>query len=253
MNSSGFQHTTPKMEAGEPTFSGFDTLLSKNVPHILEKIFFSLDYESFKTCHEVSTTWNELLTSASFVTRTKSEFYEDILEDEKKLFTASVEGEAEEVERLLSSGMVNVNCRGGYYNSTPLYEAADRGNKEVAQLLLEGSADPNCADIDGETPLYKAVVNGDLDVVRLLLERGADPNKSDDRRWTPLHEAARKGCGDVVQLLIEGGADLNVADATSQTPLYWAALRGHVGVVQLMRDEGADPSIGDAWEILEWM
>ena len=78
------------MEAGEPTFISFDTLLSKNVPHILENIFFSLDYESFKTCHKVSTTWNELLTSLSFVTRAKSEFYEDILEDEKKLFTASV-------------------------------------------------------------------------------------------------------------------------------------------------------------------
>ena len=245
----------PIMEAGEPacTFYGFDTLLSKNVPHILEKIFFALDYESFKTCHEVSRTWNELLTSASFVTRAKNEFYEDILEDEKKLFTASVEGDAEEVERLLLSGIVDVNCRGGYYSSTPLYEAADRGNTDVVQLLLERSADPNRADLDGETPLYKAVVKGDLDVVRLLLERGAEPNKSDDRGRTPLHEATRKGHGDVARLLIDGGAELNVADATSQTPLYWAALRGHDEVVQLLRDEGADPNIGDAREILEWM
>ena len=26
----------------------FDTLLTRNVPHILEKIFFSLDYKSFQ-------------------------------------------------------------------------------------------------------------------------------------------------------------------------------------------------------------
>ena len=32
----------------------FDKLLSKNVPHIHEGIFFSLDYESFVACRKVS-------------------------------------------------------------------------------------------------------------------------------------------------------------------------------------------------------
>ena len=44
----------------------FDLLLSKSVPHVLEKIFFSLDYESFKNCQEVCNGWKKSLTSERF-------------------------------------------------------------------------------------------------------------------------------------------------------------------------------------------
>ena len=46
--------------------AAFDTLLSRNVPHILENIFFSMDYNSFKTCMKVNKTWRELLTTAPY-------------------------------------------------------------------------------------------------------------------------------------------------------------------------------------------
>ena len=44
----------------------FDLLLSISVPHVLEKIFFSLDYESFKNCQEVCNGWKKSLTSERF-------------------------------------------------------------------------------------------------------------------------------------------------------------------------------------------
>ena len=56
----------------------FDRLFTKKVPHIHEKIFFSLDYESFKNCVEVSKSWNDLLTSDNFLRRGKSVFFENI-------------------------------------------------------------------------------------------------------------------------------------------------------------------------------
>ena len=56
----------------------FDRLFTKRVLHIHEKIFFSLDYESFKKCLEVSKSWNALLLSESFLRRGKSVFCEDI-------------------------------------------------------------------------------------------------------------------------------------------------------------------------------
>ena len=46
--------------------SAFDLLFNRNVPHILEKIFFNLDYESFAACRKVSKAWSELLSSKSF-------------------------------------------------------------------------------------------------------------------------------------------------------------------------------------------
>ena len=68
---------------------GFDILLSKNVPHILEDIFFSVDYDSFKKCLEVSKSWNDLLTSESFLRRGKSVFCEEI-QDELLLAATTV-------------------------------------------------------------------------------------------------------------------------------------------------------------------
>ena len=52
------------MEAfGKKEACHFNLLITKSVPHILEKILFSLDYESFNKCSEVNTALSELLSS----------------------------------------------------------------------------------------------------------------------------------------------------------------------------------------------
>ena len=48
------------------TATGFEVLFKKNVPHVLEKIFFQLDYESFQACSQVCATWSELFSSESY-------------------------------------------------------------------------------------------------------------------------------------------------------------------------------------------
>ena len=58
---------------GHPV-SPFDLLFRKNVPHILEKIFLYLDYESYKSCLMVNKRWNQFLTSDSFKRIGKSTF-----------------------------------------------------------------------------------------------------------------------------------------------------------------------------------
>ena len=55
------------MDREKPTALGsFDPLFSKNVPHILEKIFSALDYDSFLACHIVCKVWNNLLSLESY-------------------------------------------------------------------------------------------------------------------------------------------------------------------------------------------
>ena len=51
--------------------SAFDKLFRKNVPHILEKIFLSLDFVSFKKSHEVCKEWKVLLLSKSVKEKTE--------------------------------------------------------------------------------------------------------------------------------------------------------------------------------------
>ena len=252
-------------DCGKP--SGFGKLSTKKVPHIYEKIFFSLDYESYKTCLEVSKTWSKLLTSESFQGKGKSVFRHEILADEANLSMALQRENKNEVERLLSSGMLDVNRK--YWNKygeerAPLLEAAMRGHldmvqfllnggadadnvlhvaacwgrKDVVQLLLNGGADANKANTKGQTSL---LLSWDENVVQLLLEKGADPNKADEDGLTKLHRASCLGRKEKVQLLLAGGADPNKATPYGWTPLHEAEGNGHKDVVQLLLNGGATP------------
>ena len=49
----------------------FNVLFTRNVPHILEKIFLSLDYESYESAGNVSTVWYNLLTSKNYQRKAK--------------------------------------------------------------------------------------------------------------------------------------------------------------------------------------
>ena len=93
------------------------------MPHILGKIFFSLDYESFKNCLEVNTAWKELLTAESYQKKGKSLFHGEILDDKEQLWQAARKGNVLRVQTLLSV-FVDVNSARGWMLSTPLCEAS---------------------------------------------------------------------------------------------------------------------------------
>ena len=174
--------------------SGFDTLFSKNVPHILENIFLALDYESHKACLEVNSTWRELLTSESYRTKAKSVFREDILKDEKKLHIAAENNNTDEAKQLLASGMVNVDvqCK----NRTPLLIAAKGGNWEMAKILIGNGANPEVADLNGRTPLHHATFGVRSEVAQLLIECGAEIDKG------PYLDGVRKFFGILLSPLV---------------------------------------------------
>ena len=111
----------------------FDNIFTKTSPHILEKICLLLDYESFKNCLKVNKAWKGVLTSKVMEQKTKCVFKKKILQDNKKLLSASKDGNAEEVARLLSTGMVDVDfgprwAKGPYEEGgrTPLHKAKRR-------------------------------------------------------------------------------------------------------------------------------
>ena len=119
------------MEANKPgTPCEFDRLFTKSVPHILEGIFFSLDYDSFMKCRMVCKAWNELHSSELY--QKKAEI---LLEEKKKyeneLWQYSRDGEVEKVRNLLQKG-VNPNCEVSV--SRPLCVATMRGYKDVVRF-----------------------------------------------------------------------------------------------------------------------
>ena len=212
--------------------SAFDALARRSVPHILEKIFLSLDYKSFRSCKKVSNSWNKLLKTESFKRKGKSVFREDI---ERQLHRASKRGKKKEVRKILSSGMADVNCIGGRHKETPLSYASRKGHKHVVKHLLDRGADPNKANTKGGTPLHRASKNGHKDVVQLLLKRGAEPNKADADGWTPLHWSAYLGDKGVVQILLNGGADPIARNGRGQTPLSLAHKTGQMHITKMLK------------------
>ena len=228
---------------------GFDTLFNKNMPHILEKIFLSLDYESLKTCYNVSNQWKEFITSDSFKGKARKQFSSDIEEEETWLCVASNMGNIDEVRSLLRYGLVDVNYVGWIHDRTALHEASQGGHNNVVKVLLDQGADPNIqADKEyGKTPLHMAAVGNHKEVVKTLLDKGADPNKEDEGKETPLHFASYKGFNGVVKLLLDGGADPNTVGTPEivGTPLLFAVLGSQKEVVQTLVDAGADPNKGN--------
>ena len=225
----------------ETRLGGFETLFNKSVPHILEKIFFTLDYDSFLACRTVCKTLNDLLSSEPYQRRSK-EMLEEKKKNEERLCRFAFNGNEEEVRNLISIG-VNPNCREAEgYRWTPLYNAAIHSRTNITKLLLDAGADPNMASTDGETPLMMVACNGSTDLVKLLLSAGADPNKANNDGITPLEVAVSRELNDIVTILLEAGADPNKANNWGETPLHIAALKGLNYFVRLLLEAGAEPN-----------
>ena len=266
-----FLHTRPVVTRAQLIFnnmsdnenSAFDILLKRNVPHILEKIFLSLDYESFKKSLKVSRAWSQMLGTKSFLKRAKSVYAKGIRSDKKKIIEALLSGDAAAASILLS-GLISMGVNIDFSNAcvTPLHRACEKGLKDVVKLLLSAGANPNKSIRQYElnpystqygnkynntnvTPLHYAANGGHLDVVNLLLGAGANPNKSDE---TPLNGAAHKGHFEIVGALLAAGADPNKENAgdnpkvSFKTPLNGAANQGHLEIVRALLAAGADPN-----------
>lgn len=93
-----------------------------------------------------------------------------------------------------------------------LMEAVKLGRKELVEIFLEDSADPNVPDNFGQTPLMVAAERGYVKIVFLLLKNNANPNIQDYYGRTALMIAAEKGYANIVKLLLQNAADRAMID-----------------------------------------
>ena len=116
--------------------------------------------------------------------------------------------------------------------------AAEGGHKPIVELLLESGADMNA-----KPSAVLASQKGHLHIAELLLDTAIEENVYRRQISSALCTAAHAGHEELVRFLLERGADPNFLEKEhhdGQIPLHAASLRGHQSIAQLLIDNGAD-------------
>jgi len=122
-------------------------------------------------------------------------------------------GDLDFVKECLDKGM-DINARAQISGATPLDASIYGGHMHISEYLIQKGANVNAVGYEEYTILMAAANQGNPDMVETLLESGALPSiPSPKTGETPLHAAAAKGLSkgtlECVQLLLEAGADPN--------------------------------------------
>lgn len=120
---------------------------------------------------------------------------------------------------------------------SPLFLAAEWGQTDVVEALLEHNADVNLrympAEADymsGFTPLIIALQEGHSGVVRLLLEAGADTGIKPMNDVLPITYA---GTTDLLRMFLEFKPDLTLQDKDGDTPLNALMSRANIELADI--------------------
>jgi len=157
---------------------------------------------------------------------------------------AAMKGDRDAVRALLKGGGDVAAAQGD--GMTALHWAAERGDAELAGMLLYAGANVGAVTRIGQyTPLHLAAKAGAAAVAQALLAAGANVGaRTSNSGVTPLHLAASAGSVDVVNVLLDHHADVNAKESEwGQTPLIFAASLNRAGVIRALVARGADPGI----------
>lgn len=155
-----------------------------------------------------------------------------------EIHEAARAGDVEKVKALLKANPDLIRLKDSN-ESTPLTWAVLGGQIDVVAVLLEQGA-----DIDESGALHAAANRGQKEIAKLLLDRKANPNAKDRNGMTPLGWAAIRGDEIIAELLLAKGADVSAKDRQGNSPIFWAGTNGQTKVAKLLLAHKANPDEG---------
>ena len=128
--------------------------------------------------------------------------------------------------------------------SSPLQVATEKGDVEIAQILLDAGSHIDLKRDTGYTALYLACWKKDKKMAELLLANGADPNIQQCGAWdNALQMASAKGGEEIVRLLLDSGAKTDLHGGLYGNAFQAACISGNGSVMQMLLSHGADVNL----------
>ena len=139
---------------------------------------------------------------------------------------------------------VNVHSKNNE-GKTALHIAAQKGNTQIIEALINQQSQIDPIDKQGGTPFHLAIYHGHLSVANQLKTLGADIKLKTSKGSNALHLAAGQGHVDIVEWLLKKSLNINEPNNTSKTPLHVAAAMGRLSVVKQLLHLGAAVHLQD--------
>lgn len=174
--------------------------------------------------------------------------------------------EKENVEltsRLLDQGadMTAVNN----YGHSPLSIVLRQGNTEIFRQMLDAGLEPDATLTfeNGKYLIHLAAEGGNGEIVQILLDDGDDPNRKTDWGALPIHFAARAKTPGACRVLLEAGAVIDVPASTSprhpgekHLPIYYAIYAPQTECFKLLVGAGATYDVNrecdGSWNVMSF-
>jgi ankyrin repeat protein len=150
---------------------------------------------------------------------------------------------------LLISAGADINHKSKMTGYTPLMNALNSCNNEIAKFLIDNGADIKIKANDGATALILACGCSEQ-ITKELLEEGADIHAVTDRGMGVFSQCTNVGLRrgtvsyEFAEFLLSKGADIDETNTTDYyggyTPLFWAVESGNEKLVSFLVEHGAN-------------
>lgn len=162
---------------------------------------------------------------------------------ETPLHAAICLGDQQLAGLLLDQGHAAINGTAGLLAETGLHAAASRGDTAMVQWLLDRQADVKVVDKAGYTPLLNAAEKGNREIIDLLGQHGADFTVRNQSKSSAFILAA----GTTNRSLVEWLASKPPLPAQEDKilALQTASIYGRLAIVKWLLDSGVSASISN--------
>lgn len=169
-----------------------------------------------------------------------------LIDDPFIIFSAINLGNISALQALIYAGY-NVNIQLSPYEFTPLLLAVSIESIPATRLLLTANVDSSLVDRQGFSVIHKAAQTGNSEIFNLLLQYDLNPNTTSKSGHTPLHFAAKYGHHEIVKTLLANKCELKT-NAILRTPLHEASLNQSESaskIVELLLNYDPNPNNPD--------